>query len=66
MARRSMTVYLNEAVPENRVRTFGGNGSDVRNKVQLYKKMSKELFVAMHPNFADMCEKEFRLIVFCD
>lgn len=63
MARRSMTVYLNSAVPENRVRTFGGNGSDVRNKVQLYKNMSKELFIAMHPKFAEQAEKEFRLIV---
>lgn len=64
MARRSMTVYVNGYDEENRVRTFGGNGSDVRNMMELYKNMTKEEFLRRHPKFADMCKEKFFVHVF--
>lgn len=61
MARRSMTVYVNGVCEENRVRTFGGNGSDVRDMVAVYESMTKEEFLRKHPMFTDMCRDNFKL-----
>ena len=61
MARRSMTVFVNGYCDENHVRTFGGNGSDVRDMVRLYNNMTKEEFLLRHPKFADMCKEKFEL-----
>ena len=64
MARRSMTVYLNFCDDEHHVRTFGGNGYDVREWVDYYKNMTKEQFLSMHPRFTEKCKDEFKLIIF--
>ena len=61
MARRSMSVYVNGYREENHVRTFGGNGSDVRDMVNLYQNMTKEEFLLRHPKFTNICKDEFRL-----
>lgn len=64
MARRSMSVYLNEDTDENHVRTFGGNGYDVREWVDFYKNMTKEQFLQIHPKFAEKCEEKFELHIY--
>lgn len=59
VARRYMSVYCNGI----EVRTFGGNGSDVKRMVRLYQNMTKEEFLAKHPKFIDVCKDKFNLIV---
>lgn len=61
MARRSVSIYVNNCCEENHVRTFGGNGSDARDIVNLYNSMTKEEFLIKHPKFADMCREKFKL-----
>ena len=63
MARRSVSVYVNDYCEENHVRTFGGNGNDVRDMVNLYNDMTKEEFLLKHPKFADMCKERFKLYI---
>jgi hypothetical protein len=63
VARRSVSIYVNGWEEENHVRTFGGNGSDVREVRDVYKNMSKEEFLTHHPKFADMCQDKFELHV---
>lgn len=59
MARRYMWVYCNGI----EVRTFGGNGSDVKAMYRLYKNMTKEDFLSKHPKFAEICKDKFELTV---
>ena len=59
MARRYVKVFLND----QEVRTFGGNGSAVRQMYRLYKGMTKEQFLSKHPGLADFCAKDFDLQV---
>lgn len=63
MARRSVSIYINGYCEENHVRTFGGNGDNVREVRDLYKNMSKEEFLTRHPRFAEMCQDKFELHV---
>ena len=63
MARRKMSVYLNEATQENHVRTYGGNGSEVREQIEFYRSMSKEQFLQIHPKFAEKCKENFKLYI---
>lgn len=61
MARRHMSVYLSDGT---KVRTFGGNGSDVKRMCRLYANMTKEQFLSMHPKFKDICDRNiFKLYV---
>lgn len=62
MARRYMYVCCPDGTE---VRTFGGNGSDVKRMCRLYMSMTKEEFLAMHPRFKESCEgREFKLYVY--
>lgn len=57
MARRYMSVCCNGV----HVRTFGGNGSDVRHMYRHYKYMTKEQFLSKHPSFAEICKDGFAI-----
>ena len=59
MARRYMKVFCNG----QEVRTYGGNGAAVRHMYRLYRGMTKEQFLSMHPGLADFCSKVFDLRV---
>lgn len=63
MAYRSVSVYINDYLEENHIRTFGGNGSEVRDMAKLYKNMTKEQFILKHPKFAEKCKERFKLYV---
>lgn len=63
MAKASVTIFVNERDEEHRVRTFGGNASDVYLMRKLYENMTKEEFIVMHPKFADKCKRKFKLYV---
>jgi len=63
MSSAYVSIYVNNYEEENKVRTFGGCRSSVRSVAKQYKKMSKEEFLAKHPNFADKCKDNFKLIV---
>ena len=59
MARRCMRVYCNGTL----VRKYGGNKSDVRNMISLYRNMTKEQFLFHHPKFKEKCKDKFQLEV---
>jgi len=46
-----------------KVRTYGGNGSDVRAMYRRYKNMTKNDFLSIHPNFTEVCKSKFELSV---
>lgn len=64
MAYRCMKVFVNGTCDENHVRTFGGNGKNVRNMVNFYNNMTKEQFLFRHPKFEELCKDNFKLYVF--
>lgn len=65
MARRHVTIFVNaEDCEKNHVRTFGGNGCDVREIRDLYSNMTKEEFLVKHPKFVDMCKEKFELYIY--
>lgn len=64
MAYRHIKVFVNGTCNENHVRTFGGNGHDVKECAKFYKNMSKEQFLQMHPKFTEMCKDNFKLYIF--
>lgn len=57
MARRYVRIYVNE----KEVRTFGGNGSEVRMVRDQYNRMTKEEFLEQHPKFTDECKDKFKI-----
>ena len=57
MARRYMSVCCNGV----HVRTFGGNGGEVRDMYRRYKYMTKEQFLSKHPSFAEICKDGFAI-----
>ncbi len=59
MSRRYVSIYCNG----EHVRTYGGNGFDVREMYRRYKSMSKEEFLAKHPTFTEICKYGFSLHV---
>ena len=60
MARRYMHVSCNGV----HVRTFGGNGQEVRNMYAYYKHMTKEEFLRKHPWLTKICKDSFCLSVY--
>lgn len=63
MARKCMTVYCLTDIGEVEVRTFGGNTTDVRAMVQMYKQMTQEHFFLRHPKYRDLCKSAFGIRV---
>lgn len=62
MAAAYVRVYCNGTSEDDRVRTCGGNRSEVRRVASVYRNMSKEAFLKRHPFFTDRCKDEFRII----
>ena len=62
MAAAYVRIFCNDTSEENRVRTYGGNRSEVRRVAHVYRNMGKETFLKRHPFFADRCKDEFRII----
>ena len=60
MARRYMSISCNGVD----VRTFGGNGQEVRDMYTYYKHMTKEEFLRKHPLFTEICKDRFCLSVY--
>lgn len=62
MAAAYVRVYCNGTSEDDRVRTYGGNRSNVREMARTYSNMSKEKFLDRHPFFADRCADKFCVI----
>lgn len=62
MAAAYVRIYCNGTSEDDRVRTYGGNRSSVRETAREYSNMNKEKFLSRHPYFTDRCKNKFCII----